>query len=713
MSTHHQRRRRDVLTQAWLAIAAGALVALAAPSPAAAAIGDLEQRPGAQGCVTAGGAAVAVCASGRALSGANDVAVSPDGEHAYVAASGEFPSDPGGVAVFDRDPASGALTQLAGAAGCITHDGSGGTCQDATAVTYPSFVSVSPDGGNVYVVAGGSQESSVATSTVTRDRRPDAEGRPGRVRLGFRHGRCVRRCALDARAAARGDPGRRHERLRRLVQRRPCRLLPRSADRRARAEAGSRGLCHRGRLGRGVHEGRVVTHVIAVTTSRTARTSTPFVLQRHRDLDRDTASGELTQKPSSAGCITDSGSGGACADGRAMQFGQALTVSADGANAYLSAAGALVVSTRDPASGALAQKAGADGCIANDAQHGCSVWHGVRSAADAVVSSDGQSVYSAAFDGLMASAGIGIFDRDPATGALSQRSGGAGCVTHDGSGGACATGVGLMNIRRVAISADGTGVYGVAEARPSNRGSVTVFDREGGVRPDTTITSGPADGETTVGSPTFEFGSSAAGSTFACAVDGGPPGACASPYTLAALAPGAHAFAVRAIDPSGNADLTPATRGFVVAPVPPPPPEPPPPVGGAVAPRNVEAPKVAGSALVGATLSCASPAGGRARSRSRTRSSGCATGGGRAPARPSRRHPRRRPATEVPGDGFQPRGQRRRDECGRQAADGRRADPRLGRIRPDGVSPLSEQCRGLFALTLLKGRACWREGPRA
>ena len=49
-----------------------------------------------------------------------------------------------------------------------------------------------------------------------------------------------------------------------------------------------------------------------------------------------------------------------------------------------------------------------------------------------------------------------------------------------------------------------------------------------------------------------------------CSLDGGEFAACASPLTLPAVGEGAHTFAVRARDASGNEDASPATRSFTV-----------------------------------------------------------------------------------------------------------------------------------------------------
>jgi methionine-rich copper-binding protein CopC len=89
--------------------------------------------------------------------------------------------------------------------------------------------------------------------------------------------------------------------------------------------------------------------------------------------------------------------------------------------------------------------------------------------------------------------------------------------------------------------------------------------------PETTITSGPAEGETlTVDPATFGFSSSETGSTFECSLDGAAYTACTSPNSYTNLSNGSHTFDVRAKDGAGNVDATPASSTFAVD-VPPPP----------------------------------------------------------------------------------------------------------------------------------------------
>jgi hypothetical protein len=81
--------------------------------------------------------------------------------------------------------------------------------------------------------------------------------------------------------------------------------------------------------------------------------------------------------------------------------------------------------------------------------------------------------------------------------------------------------------------------------------------------PDTSITSGPGatTGDTT---PTFEFDSTEVGSSFECRVDSDAFAPCTSAVTTSALGDGAHTFEVRATDPAGNTDPTPASSSFTV-----------------------------------------------------------------------------------------------------------------------------------------------------
>ena len=86
--------------------------------------------------------------------------------------------------------------------------------------------------------------------------------------------------------------------------------------------------------------------------------------------------------------------------------------------------------------------------------------------------------------------------------------------------------------------------------------------------PQTTINSGPPDPSTNA-TATFAFSAGEPGSTFACQLDGGGYSACTTPKSYSGLADGSHTFSVRATDPAGNTDPTPATFTWTIDTTPP------------------------------------------------------------------------------------------------------------------------------------------------
>ena len=130
-----KRGARLTTTGLLCVLVSGAVMA----ADAAAATGDLTQKPGVAGCWSAVGS----CSPGTGLAGARSVTVSPDGRSAYAASQAS-----GAVAVFAR-AADGTLTQT----GCVSETGAG-PCVDGTALDAARSVTVSPDGKNAYVASG-------------------------------------------------------------------------------------------------------------------------------------------------------------------------------------------------------------------------------------------------------------------------------------------------------------------------------------------------------------------------------------------------------------------------------------------------------------------------------------------------------------------------------------------------------------------------------
>jgi len=82
--------------------------------------------------------------------------------------------------------------------------------------------------------------------------------------------------------------------------------------------------------------------------------------------------------------------------------------------------------------------------------------------------------------------------------------------------------------------------------------------------PETNLTNEPAN-PTNQTSASFSFTSSEAGSTFTCRIDNQSDSTCTSPATYTGLATNqTHTFSVRAIDPAGNTDNTPATWSWAI-----------------------------------------------------------------------------------------------------------------------------------------------------
>ena len=306
------------------ALSLAGLLLLLATASALAVTGYLTQPAGTAGCISETGAGP--CADGHGLFGASDVAVSPDGKSMYVA------SYDGVVARLIRNPTTGAISQPAGTAGCISETGAG-PCADGHGLNSPYDVAVSPDGKSVYA-------ASYITEAVVRLNRDTTTG------------------AISQPAGAAGCV----------------------------SETGA-GTCG---------DGHALSGAVALEVSPdgksvyVASSSIDAVARFNRY-----SAGGISQPAGIAGCISETGAG-PCANGHGLDGAYGVTVSPDGKSVYVgsSISDAVARLNRYTTAGAISQPAGIAGCISETGAGPCADGHGLNSPGPVTVSPDGKSVYA-------------------------------------------------------------------------------------------------------------------------------------------------------------------------------------------------------------------------------------------------------------------------------------------------------------------------------
>ncbi|MGH2670513.1 MAG: hypothetical protein ACRDH5_15600, partial [bacterium] len=177
---------------------------------------------------------------------------------------------------------------------------------------------------------------------------------------------------------------------------------------------------------------------------------------------RNEETGALTQLPGTAACVSETGTGGACADGVALDQAFGVAVSPDGESVYVvtNISDAVAAFSRNEETGALTQLPGTAACVSKTGTGGaCTVGVLLGDNIRVEVSPDGESVYVAVQISDVDAGGVAAFSRNGDTGALTQLPGTAACVSETGTGGACADGVALAGAFSVAVSRDGGSVY--------------------------------------------------------------------------------------------------------------------------------------------------------------------------------------------------------------------------------------------------------------
>lgn len=375
-------------------------------------------RPVQQSCVSPDTSAGRCSAahSGLVLSQA---VVGPGGTVAYVASFQLFGGSGNAILIFNRDPATGRLTQRPGKAGCISQDGTGNTCETGPSIGANGMV-VSPDGKQLYVEFG----FTVLIFDIQADgglvQKPGGDG-------------CLVNLATTGCTKVRGMQG-------------PIGDIAISGDGKNVYVAGTQltvfrrtatgtlqqpdggagcfspfdsdGCTPEPRLSRGVQ------------MSLSPDQRSVYVAGDNGVVEFDRlANGNLQRLD----CITTDGSGRQCVtDARLVGPAGALT-SPDGRQVY--------VSTRD---GVITYSRAGDGrlsfqsCINDRGTAGCRAGVQMVNLSFMAISPDGQDLVAAADAGgdfnLGFTGGIVTVSRDPATGDLTQRAGPDVCVTNNGSG---------------------------------------------------------------------------------------------------------------------------------------------------------------------------------------------------------------------------------------------------------------------------------------
>jgi DNA-binding beta-propeller fold protein YncE len=386
--------------------------------------------------------------------------VSPDGKNLYVASARS-----NAIAVFRRSRATGRLAQAPGPAGCVADSGAAG-CGLAIGLVGPNSVAVSPDGNNIYATSVNSSSVTIFQRNQTTGALTQLPGPAGCVAKTATPG-CTTATALNGPDVVAVSPdGRdvyvgaffgsavlafaRNGSTGALTQ------LPGSSGCIAASNAG----CASG-LALNQPEGLAISgdgNNVYVAAALSAAVDV---------LTRNPATGALTQATDGTGCLTSTPLSG-CGTGRALRGADAVTVSADDRNVYVTAgiSQSIAMFNRTPR-GTLTQPVGAAGCVMNLVAVGCAPGRKLLDPEGLVLSPDGGNLYTTAF----ASGALVVFDRQASTGALMQKPGQLGCVVSRAKRNCTLGRGGLHGVSSAVISPDGKYLYAVANA--SN--SVTVF----------------------------------------------------------------------------------------------------------------------------------------------------------------------------------------------------------------------------------------------
>jgi fibronectin-binding autotransporter adhesin len=436
-----------------------ALAGLLAPAcGAVGAPGTLAQLPGARGCLVGASKRPPGCGAARALlgpgpfMGSRAIAVSPDGRNVYVASSR---SD--AIAIFSRNPGTGALRQTPGTGGCIALKGAGG-CAAAVGLDGPNSVAVSADGRNVYATSRASNAIAVFARNHATGALRQLAGAAGCV-SGLSAPGCASGRALIGPDVVVLSPDGRNVYVGSffgnavaVFDRGPGGTLAQPAGNGGCIAEGGSGGCAAG-IALGAPEGMAISRDGSSLYVASALSSALVVLARNA------STGALVQASDGSGCIVDVPLNG-CAAGVQLSGANAVAVSPAGrGDVYVTSlfSDSVTSFARSSSTGGLAQLPGTSACLVYLRAVGCSFGRALVAPEGLAVSPDGANAYAAAFG----TGAIDVLNRARKSGAVVQKSGRAGCLAPHSAPG-CSPGRALRGASSVAISPDGRNLYATA-----------------------------------------------------------------------------------------------------------------------------------------------------------------------------------------------------------------------------------------------------------
>jgi DNA-binding beta-propeller fold protein YncE len=440
--------------------------------------GALEQLPGRLGCLADGPAAKSLCGKARALKGpgpfmgSRAIAISPDGRSVYVASGG---SD--AIAVFARNPATGALTQLSGRRGCVAAPAAAkgkGTagCGVAVGLIGPNSVAVSPDGRDVYATS----REGASVTTFHRNRKSGALKRLPPSASGCISGLPVPTCttgrALKGPDVVVVSPDGKNVYVGDFFGNAVV-AFSRAAGSGALTQlAGTEGCIADG-AAEGCASGTELGSIegLAVSPGGSAVYAAAAVSNAVDVLYRDPATGGLSQSTGGSGCVTEAATEG-CTQGYQLAGVNALATDPRSGDVYATSLFSNSLTTFHPTTGSVgltqpvrpmgentpAGIGSPEGCAVFLRAPGCSFVAAMKAPEGVALSPAGDNVYVAAYE----TGAIDVFDRNPKTGAVSQKPGEHGCNAPRTTAG-CARGRALKGVSSVVVSPDGRNVYSTAQ----------------------------------------------------------------------------------------------------------------------------------------------------------------------------------------------------------------------------------------------------------